>query len=245
MPLRDHFHPPLTKRHSWDELHGGWPMKLVEYLLSKLPPEFYAAPQVHLGGAVEVDIGTFEYDATNGNDWDETDSEGGTATATWKVAKPLLDVEVDLPDTDEYSVRVYDVNRERRLVAAIELVSPANKDRPESKQAFVSKCAALLREEVSVMIVDVVTSRAGNLFADLLTSIGSQELHGTMSSTSIYAGACRLNAPGQRRRLQAWHETLAVGKPLPTLPLWLSPSLELPLDLEVSYEETCRILRMQ
>jgi len=244
MPLRDHFHPPLTKRHSWDELHGGWPMKLVEYLLTQLPPEFYAAPQVHLGGAVEVDIGTFEYDAPNGNDWGLPGNEGGTATTTWKAAKPLLDVEVDLPDTDEYSVRVYDVSRERRLVAAIELVSPANKDRPESRQAFISKCAALLREEVSVMVVDVVTSRAGNLFAELLSSIGSHDLVKAITSSNIYAATCRVNAPGQRRRLQAWHESLEVGKPLPTLPLWLSPDLALPLELEVSYEETCRILRM-
>ena len=195
MPLRDHFHSPLTKRHAWDELHGGWPMKLVEYLLSKLPPEFYAAPQVHLGGAVEVDIGTFEYEATNGNGWNSPENEGGTATATWKATEPLLDIEVDFPETEEYSVRVYDVNRERRLVAAIELVSPANKDRPESRQAFVAKCAALLQEEVSVMVVDVVTSRVGNLFAELLSNMGRNDLVGDMPSTNIYAAACRANAP--------------------------------------------------
>jgi hypothetical protein len=26
MPLRDHFRSPLNDVHSWDELHGGWPM---------------------------------------------------------------------------------------------------------------------------------------------------------------------------------------------------------------------------
>jgi hypothetical protein len=30
MPLRDHFRPPLEKRHSWDELHGGWLMIVVQ-----------------------------------------------------------------------------------------------------------------------------------------------------------------------------------------------------------------------
>ena len=38
--------------------------------------------------------------------------------------------------------------------------------------------------------------------------------------------------------------SLAVGKPLPTLPLWLSDELNVSLDLEAGYEDTCRILRI-
>ena len=37
---------------------------------------------------------------------------------------------------------------------------------------------------------------------------------------------------------------LAVGQPLGTLPLWLADNLAVPLELEASYEETCRILRI-
>ena len=47
MPLRDHFRPPVSERHSWDELHGGWPMKIVESLLPVLPPSQTAAPAEH------------------------------------------------------------------------------------------------------------------------------------------------------------------------------------------------------
>ena len=36
----------------------------------------------------------------------------------------------------------------------------------------------------------------------------------------------------------------AVGQPLPTLPLWLSEELFVPVELEASYEETCRVLRI-
>ena len=35
-----------------------------------------------------------------------------------------------------------------------------------------------------------------------------------------------------------------LGQPLPTLPLWLADNLAVPLELETSYEETCRILRI-
>src|SRR4051812_9905436 len=44
-----------------------------------------------------------------------------------------IDVETTLPDYDEYAVRVYDAQRGRHLVAAIEIVSPANKHRPEHR----------------------------------------------------------------------------------------------------------------
>jgi hypothetical protein len=38
-------------------------------------------------------------------------------------------------DQEHYEVRVYDTQRHRRLVAAIEIVSPANKDRPEHRRS--------------------------------------------------------------------------------------------------------------
>jgi hypothetical protein len=37
---------------------------------------------------------------------------------------------------------------------------------------------------------------------------------------------------------------LVMGQLLPTLPLWLSPALAIPLDLDASYEDTCRVLRI-
>ena len=30
MPLRDHFRPPLSDQRSWEGLHGGWPMMIVQ-----------------------------------------------------------------------------------------------------------------------------------------------------------------------------------------------------------------------
>jgi len=44
--------------------------------------------------------------------------------------------------------------------------------------------------------------------------------------------------------LQTWPYPLVVGQPLPTLPLWLSTDHSVPLDLEASYEDTCRMLRI-
>ena len=37
---------------------------------------------------------------------------------------------------------------------------------------------------------------------------------------------------------------LSVGSPLPALPIWLSDDLNVSLELEANYEETCRVLRI-
>jgi hypothetical protein len=127
-------------------------------------------------------------------------------------------------------------------VAAIEIVSPANKDRPESGRAFVTKCAALLREHVSIAIIDVVTTRSQNLYAELLDLVGSCDPTLSEQPPLLYANSCRLTGRDEQWRLQAWTEALHVGQPLPTLPLWLADDLAIPLALEDSYEQSCAIL---
>src|SRR5207247_10664152 len=106
--------------------------------------------------------------------------------------RPTLAVGTDLPAQDVYEVRVRDEKRQCRLVAAVEIVSPANKDRPEHRHAFVSKCAGLLQERVSVVIVDVVTTRTQNLYGELLDLIGQSDPSLSREPPLLYAAACRL-----------------------------------------------------
>lgn len=241
MPLRDHFHPPLSKQRSWEEFHGLLPAMIVIALARTLPPRYIAGPRVHLGPYFEIDVASFEKDELSGAASEGGEDKGGVATAVW-APQPTVEVTTDLPDQDEYEVRVYDEERERRLVAAVEIVSPGNKDRPESRWAFVAKCAALLRKGVSVSIVDIVTTRQFNLYAELLTFIGRGDL--APEPPPLYTAACRWKSSERSARLQTWVHPLAIGQPLPTLPLWLADNLAVPLELEASYEETCRILRI-
>ena len=242
MPLRDHFRPPLDRETSWDGLHGGWPMMIVDGLDRVLPRGFVSAPHVHLGTSVEVDVATFE-----GDDADRPtipDSGGGVATAAWAPPRPTSTVATDLPSQDEYEVRVFDARRGRRLVAAVEIVSPANKDRPENRRAFVAKCVAMLRQRVCVAIVDLVAIRSGNLAADLIDLTGQAEAATTDAQPPLYVASCRLAPAGGAWSIESWAYPLELGRPLPTLPLWLAEDLAVPLELERSYEETCRILRI-
>src|SRR4051794_12760276 len=60
MPLRDHFHPPVTRRASWEGFQGQWPAMLVQHLTQRLPSRYRAEPRVHSGAQVEIDVATFE-----------------------------------------------------------------------------------------------------------------------------------------------------------------------------------------
>jgi len=149
-----------------------------------------------------------------------------------------------LADADGGEARVYDSKRGRRPVAAVEIVSPANKDRPEHRRAFVAKCAALLQQRVSVTIIDLVTVRTFNLYADLLELLGHSDPSLGPEPPPLYAVACRFTGQPEAWLLETWAHTLPLGQPLPTLPLWLADNLAVPLELEACYEETCRVLRI-
>ena len=137
---------------------------------------------------------------------------GGVATAVWAPPRPTLAVATDLPDLDEYEVRVYDTRRGRRLVAAVEIVSPANKDRPEHRRAFVAKCAALLQDRVCVAIVDLVTTRTSNLYRDLMEFFGQTDPSLADGPPPLYAVACRWAKEAEARLLETWAHPLALGQ---------------------------------
>jgi hypothetical protein len=242
MPLRDHFRPPLDHKHSWDELHGGWPMTIVQRLFPVLPEGYVAAPTVHLGASFEIDVSAYEADEPS----PASGASGGKGgVAVWEAPAPTLTLETELPEQDEYEVRVYDARRGRTLVAAIELVNPANKDRPESRQAFVAKCAALLQKNVCVSVVDIVTVRQFNLYGELLEFIGKEDPALGVEPPHLYAVTLRgRKRPRKRPLLDTWFYPLALGQPLPALPLWLDVDLAVSLDLEGSYEDACRVLRI-
>ncbi|MBW3600597.1 MAG: DUF4058 family protein [Planctomycetes bacterium] len=150
----------------------------------------------------------------------------------------------DSAEQYEYEVLIYDRSRGRRLVAAVELVSPRNKDCPENRRAFVTRCAALLQQGVCVSLVDLVTTRRFNLYAELLELIERSDPAMTGEPPTIYAATCRARKIGRAPKLEAWAYPLVVGQPLPTLPLWIAEDMAVPLELEASYEDTCRVLRI-
>jgi len=242
MPLRDHFRSPVNDRHHWRSFHGQWPGEIVRTLFDLLPPRYQMGPRLTIGSSYEVDV--FVDDDPEARRFDgESEGEGGTATLL--ATAPTLTVEADLTEPDVYEVRVYDRDRDRRLVAAIELVSPSNKDRPDSRAQFVGKVISLLRQDVCVAVVDPVSTLRANLYADLLARLDRSDPQLGDPPPHLYAVSLRARKPPkQRGLLDAWFYPMVVGQPLPTLPLWLAPDLRVELPLEPSYQESCRLLRI-
>src|SRR4029077_9508514 len=121
-----------------------------------------------------------------------------------------LSVLADLPAQEVFEVLVYDEKRHSRLVAAVEIVSPSNKDRPEHRRAFAAKCAGLLRERVSVVIVDLVTTRTQNLYEELLDLIGQSDPALSPDPPPLYTAACRMTKRGDEWLLETWAQPLAL-----------------------------------
>ena len=159
--------------------------------------------------------------------------------------KPTLTLEPRLPNQDVYEVRIYDSRRNRRLLAAIEIVSPSNKDRPDSRELFIGKVTSLLQQGVCVSLVDLVSIRQINLYANLLQLLGRTDPAFATTTPHMYAVTVRtrkLLKKRQRQVLDAWFYPMNVGQPLPTLPIWLTHDHYVMLPLETSYEETCKVL---
>ena len=86
--------------------------------------------------------------------------------------------------------------------------------------------------------------RHSNLYLELLETLGQKDQSFTSGSPALYAVACRVARRGGGSLLEAWAHPLVIASPLPVLPLWLAPDLYVPLDLEQSYQTTCRVLRI-
>jgi hypothetical protein len=196
-------------------------------------------PLITIGGGVQVDVGTFQTGEQ------QEDTNGGVATQRWAPPQPPLSAVVDFVSLDAYEVRVMQQMGGPKLRAAIELVSPANKDRASHRRAFAIKCAGYLQQGVAVVIIDVVTEHTANLHADLVDILGLASCLAWRSPSQVYAVAYRATQSAEAQRLEAWPEALTVGVALPTMPLWLSEELCLPLRLEESYRATCVALRIR
>ncbi len=229
MSLLDHFRPPLDGRRNWHGFHNAWATFIASDLNARLPAGYFAEPNVQFG--LEIDVAAFD---ELGMAPGERPDNGWTPPAP-SATIPLAIV------TDLVEVSIFADEGGPVLAGAIELVSPANKDRPAHRDAFTSKCAAYLQAGVGLVVVDVVTNRGVDLHAELMARLFDP---GAWSVGDLYSAAYRLVGPEGEVRLDIWHEPVALGGPLPVLPLWLKGGPCLPLDLGATYARTRHELRM-
>jgi hypothetical protein len=232
--LQDHFRPPLSSRRHWHAFHNAWATYIASSLNAELPAGYFAEPNVRFG--IEIDVATFEEAPAQGL------SAGAVAIcpATYVAPIPTMTVPFS-PPTETVEVLIFESGSGPTLAGAVELVSPANKDRAAHRDAFISKCQTYLHMGAGLAIVDVVTDRSADLHRELLDRIMGRrsEIHGDLHATAYH--------PVERHgktQIDVWEYGLAVRAPLPVIPLWLRGELCLPLDLPGTYDRTCREQRL-
>ncbi len=234
MPLLDHFHPPLSAERRWESFHSSWATRITDFLTEQLPANYIAEEHVHVGPSIEIDVGTFERDKSLA-----IEDNGGVVAMQKVWAPPAADGTLPSVFPDTFEVRVLSTDTGPKLVAAIELVSPGNKDRPLEKRAFAAKCAGYLYQGISVIIVDIVTNRRGNLHNEILAVMEAAGDLQMPVEPLLYAVAYQPFRRGGSDVIDIWRVPLALGSSLPLLPLGLRADLAIPVDFEVTYAEVC------
>jgi len=225
MPLHD-----WTDERGWDSIHPVWLTYLLEYVQERLPEGYKA----FLGGvpSLTVDVGAGRPDISVRQWGPESAAEpapGGTG-----VLEPDLEATVAFRLTPQRAVHV---DFHGQLIAALELVSPRNKDRADAKEAYANRYLGYLRLGVHLLLVDVLPRPKDFSFADVITTGLGMSLP---PLPPPFAAAFRVGEAvpvgGDVGSLVGlWRRTLLVGQALPMLPLPLSVHKAVPIDLEETY----------
>ena len=171
----------------------------------------------------------------NGHDYDASES-GGAATAV--AAPPRLTLRLLAPkDAEERAAipRRIAVRHESgdRLVALLELASPANKDRPASVDSFAAEAVAALASGVHVSVVDPFPPRRHDTPGGL---VGAVAIAAGLGDLDPPAGKpLMIGAFEAARRTALYAEPLAVGDEWPALPLFYRRGRYVDVPLAATY----------
>jgi hypothetical protein len=218
----------------WDGLHLLWLAQLLDGIQPRLPPGFRAYVS---------SVPALTLDAINGKPdvtvlgWrsppNEAAPSGSAALAPDRetVATFTLDPQ-----------RAIHVNWHGQLIAAIEVVSPRNKDRLNARARYTRRYLGYLWQGVHLMLIDVFSQPAGFSFADAISAdLGL----GEPATPPPHAISYRVDGPVPRdqemgTQIAIWRRLLGVGQPLPELPLALDVDQAVVIDLETTYHQAAR-----
>jgi len=218
------------------DFHQGWTIRLRNALnAGLLPPGYFAMADQRVSGP-ETDVVTLREERPISN--------GALATVP---AKPRLRKQI----ATESSIYARKANRIAvrhelgRVVAAIEIVSPGNKDNDRAIRAFKSKALDFLYSGIHLVIVDLFppTPRdPDGLHALIWGDLTSEPLDPLPADKPLAVASYEANID-----IAAYVDPIAVCDALPDAPLFLAAdwSIELPLEATycASWDETPRPIK--
>jgi hypothetical protein len=225
MPLHD-----WSDDRGWDSVHLLWLGQLLDWVQPRLPPGFRA----YLGAvpALTIDIPNGRPDLSV-RQWpaDPAPSAPGESAGEKPEEEAVATFTLD-------PQRAVHIDWHGQLVAAVELTSPRNKDRPAARARYLGRYVGYLRQGVHLLLIDVLPRPAGFSFADAIAAdLGFAQ----PPSPPPCAVSYRVGEPVPEGTLLArWRRVFAAGQALPTIPLALTTAVAIPVDLEQTYREAAR-----
>ena len=164
---------------------------------------------------------------------------GAEAATDTAVLGPDLEVSVTFRLDPQLAVHI---DFHGQLIAAIEIVSPRNKDLADAKETYTNRYLGYLRLGVHLMLVDVLPRLKGFSFSDAITSGLGLDLP---LLPPPFAAAYRVGevipvGEDMGNLVALWRRPLQVGQSLPTLPLPLNVHRAVMIDLEETYHRAAK-----
>ena len=228
--------------HDWTRVEAGifhgfhvaWLGEISKSLNGGLLPEgFYSLPEQHAGRTI-ADVLTLHASPVTREPSPLLSTSGGTAVAEAPPRVRLRESVETEALARRRSLAIRHVSG-HRLVALLEIVSPANKDRQQSVDDFAAKAVDALDAGVHLVVVDLFPpgpydpqGMHGAVRRRLGQPEESYDLPAAepLTLASYVAGA----------RVDIYVEPLAVGAVLPEMPLFLTPQRYVDLPLESTYQ---------
>jgi hypothetical protein len=219
---------------TFHHLHTLWIAELSNALNGGLLPKgYYAMAEQHAGMSV-ADILTLQMDQ---NDPAAPRESGGVALASPpRLSRKMVASPIDSYRLARRTLAIRHISK-HRVVALLEIVSPANKDRPSSVSDFVDKALAAIHHSVHLLVIDLFPpgpSDPRGIHAAIWEHFNAQ-VEGLPADKPL-----AVSAYAASKLPEAWIEPLAVGDPLPDGPLFLEPRWHIDVPLEATYQAAYR-----
>jgi hypothetical protein len=230
MPMHDWTRVTAGTYHNF---HVLWMGSITNQLNAGLLPAGYFAMAEQVVGQPEADVVTLQTMSPDDR------GDGGVAVAPIQPRTRFR--QSLLPEQERYARKARRIAIHHTLgevVAVIEVVSPGNKDRKHSLDTFAAKVVNLLEQRVNLLIVDPFPP--GKLDPEGIHSAIWGDLTG--QTFALPRDQPLTVTSYQAEPMTAYVETIAVGDPLPEMPLFLYGEFGIQVPLEASYLATWNAL---
>jgi hypothetical protein len=218
--------------HDWTRLDAGdfhdfhqcWVVGIRNALNGGLLPPDYMAMVEQVTGRPIPDVVTLHTREPKGE-------PGGIAVATAPPTARVI-ARFEKANYAKRADRVVIRHGRGKVVAIIEIVSPGNKDSRNAIRSFVEKAADILNQGVNLLVVDLFPPTPRDpqgIHKAIWDEFGEEPFEAPSGKPLIVASYIGGDVP------TAYVESVGVGDPLPSLPIFLSESRYIPTPLETTY----------